>query len=90
MGKKNLGRTGPSMSEMPLTGFKRDEEGYYRMITRTSIKEIKGNKIIRGKEEVSEQRYEMSNADDYLYKFDVTAPGGKEMQIYFRKVAEEG
>jgi hypothetical protein len=90
MGTKNLGRSGPSITEMPLTGFKRDEDGYYRMITRASTKEMKGNKIIRGKEEVSQQRYEMSTADDYLYKFDVTTPGNKkEMQIYFRKVIEE-
>jgi len=87
MGTKNLGHSGPSMTAMPLTGFKKDDEGYYRMITRSTVKEIKGNKIIRGKEEVSEQRYEMGTKEDYLYKFDVTTPEGEWMQLYFRKAA---
>ena len=90
MGTKNLGRSGPSISEMPLTGFKKDENGYYRMITRTSIKEIKGNKIIRGKEEVSDQCYEMGTKDDHLYSFDVTHPAKGEMKIYFRKITAGG
>jgi len=89
MGTKNLGHSGPSITEMPLRGFKKDDDGYFRMITRSTIKEIKGNKIIRGKEEVSDQRYEMTTEDDYLYEFDVTTPGGAEMKIYFRKVIEE-
>ena len=90
MGTKNLGRSGPSVSEMPLTGFKKDEDGYYRMITRAAAKEVKGNKIIRGKEEVSDQRYEMGTEDDYLYSFDVAHPTKGEMKIYFRKITDEG
>ncbi len=89
MGTKNLGHSGPSMTEMPLTGFKKDDEGYYRMITRSTVKEIKGNKIIRGKEEVSDQRYEIGSQEDYLYKFDVTTPQGEPVQIYFKKASEE-
>ena len=90
MGTKNLGRSGPSMTEMPIMGFKKGDDGYYRMITRSTIKEIKGNKIIRGKEEVSDQCYELSTQDDYLYKFDVTMPKDKTRRvIYFRKVVAE-
>ncbi len=88
MGTKNLGRSGPSVSEMPLTGFKKDEDGYYRMITRAAAKEVKGNKIIRGKEEVSDQRYEMGTENDYLYSFDVAHPTAGKMKIYFRKTTD--
>lgn len=90
MGTKQLRSAGPHMTEMPLLGFKRDDEGYYRLITRCSTKEVIGGKVTRGKEEVSEQRYEMGTAEDYLYKFDVIVPWTKEEKtVYFRKVPDE-
>ena len=90
MGTKNLRHAGVSITEMPLTGFKRDDEGYYRLITRASTKEIIGGKVTRGKEEVSEQRYVMGTEDDYLYKFDVLNIRTNEpMTIYFRPLRDE-
>ena len=76
--------------EVEAPSLQEDENGYYRMITRTSIKEIKGNKIIRGKEEVSDQCYEMGTKDDHLYSFDVTHSAKGEMKIYFRKITVGG
>lgn len=90
MGTKNLRHAGISITEMPLTGFKRDDEGYYRMITRASTKEIIGGKVTRGKEEVSEQRYIMGSADDYTFKFDIQDIRTKEpTTVYFRPVRDE-
>jgi len=90
MGTKGLRVAGPQHTEMPLLGFKKDEEGYYRLITRCSTKEVIGGKVTRGKEEVSDQRYEIGTADDHLYRFDVTVPWTKEEEIvYFRKVRDE-
>jgi hypothetical protein len=90
MGTKNLRHSGVSITEMPLTGFKRDEDGYFRMITRASTKEIIGGKVTRGKELVSEQRYVMGTIEDHLYKFDIQEIRTNEpMTVYFRPARDE-
>ena len=81
-------RKGDNTSNSVSISFSKDQEtGLYRKIEkdiRLYHKDHKTKSI--GKERVSEDFYKISNSDDFDYEYEVSAPSGKLVTIYFKKI----
>ena len=81
-------RKGDNTSNSVSVSFSKDSEtGLYRKIEkdiRLYHKDHKTKSV--GKERISEEFYRISNAEDFDYSYEVSAPNGKLVSIYFKKV----
>lgn len=81
-------RKGDNTSNSISISFSKDQEtGLYRKIEkdiRLYHKDHKTKSI--GKERISEDFYKISNSDDFDYEYKVSAPNGKLVSIYFKKI----
>jgi hypothetical protein len=84
-------KKGVHKSEGTTVSFSRDDKtGLYRKSEqkyRVNHLDHVSKKI--GKPEDSEELYEISTEEEYDYKFEVSAPGGKNHILYFKKHVPE-
>jgi len=83
-------RKGDNTSNSVSISFSKDSEsGLYRKIEkdiRLYHKDHKTKSV--GKERISEEFYRISDSNDFDYSYEVSAPSGKLVSIYFKKVKE--
>ena len=81
-------RKGDNTSNSVSISFSKDQEtGLYKKIEkdiRLYHKDHKTKSI--GKERISEELYKISDSTDFDYSYEVSAPNGDLISIYFKKV----
>lgn len=88
MGKVIARKPGAHVAENTTISFRKDSEtGLFVKIeqdTKTNILEYTTKKV--GKPRISDPVYELTDANEGEYSFEVTGPSGNPLTLYFKKV----